>query len=365
MDPVRSRTGENINIKEKSFGTSNGVEIKEIVEKNIWENFLLQCKEKTFLDSWNWQNFNEKMARKSWRFGIYNGNNLISIFLVSKIGAKRSTFLFIPHGPVILENILLNEKKDILKIILQNLKKLASKERASFIRISPIWERTKENQEVFKELGFRLAPIHMHPEVTWELDISLSVDNILKNMRKTTRYLIRQAEKNNDIEIIKSERLDDLKYFNHIYKETGKRQKFVVYKEEYIKNEFLTFLRDKEICLFLGKYKGEVAVTAIFVFWQNGCFYHHSGSLPEYNKFPVSYLLQWEAIKEAKRRGCNVYNFWGIADRPNHPWAGLSLFKMGFGGEKREYVKTQDYIISQKYWINYLIEVARKIKRGL
>jgi len=245
------------------------MEIKEILQKNIWEDFLLQCKEKTFLDSWNWDEFNEKMGRKSWRFGIFNDSgNLISVFLVSKIGAKRSTFLFISHGPVILGNISLNEKKDILKIILQNLKELALKEKASFIRISPIWERTKENSEIFKELGFRLSPIHMHPEVTWELDISISEDEILKNMRKTTRYLIRQAEKNKDIEIVKSERLDDLKYFDYVYKETGRRQKFVVYKEEYIKNEFLTFLKDKEICLFLGKYKGIVAVSAIFVFWQ-------------------------------------------------------------------------------------------------
>ena len=31
------------------------------------------------------------------------------------------------------------------------------------------------------------------------------------------------------------------------------------------------------------------------------CFYHHSGSLAKFNKIPVSYLLQWEAIKEAKK----------------------------------------------------------------
>ncbi|GAI33015.1 unnamed protein product, partial [marine sediment metagenome] len=29
---------------------------------------------------------------------------------------------------------------------------------------------------------------------------------------------------------------------------------------------------------------------------------------------PASYLLQWEAIKEAKNRGCKLYNFWGIAE---------------------------------------------------
>ena len=253
------------------------MEIKEIIQKNIWEDFLSQCQEKTFLDSWDWIEFNEKMGRKSWRFGIFEQDKLIAVFLVSKIGAKRSTFLFVPHGPVVLDDKsqIINYKSQIIELLVNKLKEIASQESASFIRISPIWERTKENSDIFKKLGFRLSPIHMHPEVTWELDISKSEEEILKNMRKTTRYLIRQAEKNKDIEIIKSENLDDLKYFDYVYKETGKRQKFVVYKEEYIRNEFLTFVKDKEICLFLGKYKGRVAVAALFVFWQNGCFYQY------------------------------------------------------------------------------------------
>ena len=53
-----------------------------------------------------------------------------------------------------------------------------------------------------------------------------------------------------------------------------------------------------------------------------------------------------EAIKEAKKRGCKVYDFWGFTDPekfPKHPWAGPTLFKMGFGGHKEEYVKTQDW----------------------
>jgi lipid II:glycine glycyltransferase (peptidoglycan interpeptide bridge formation enzyme) len=214
----------------------------------------------------------------------------------------------------------------------------------------------------------------MHPEVTWELDITLPEENLLMNMRKTTRYLIRQAEKNPDIEIVKSQNPDDLKLFWPVYLETAKRHRFVVFSEKYLKTEFDIFSKDKEILLFLGKHKGEVVSGAIFIFWQDMCFYHHSGSLSKYNKIPVSYLLQWEAIKEARNRHCKTYNFWGIAPditeentavKSRHPWAGLSLFKMGFGGYKKEYVKTHDFVISSKYWLNYIIEVIRKRKRNL
>ncbi len=350
------------------------MELREITNNQEWEDFLAQCSEKTFLHSWSWGEFNDKMGRKSWRFGVWSNGKLVACALVSKIGAKRGTFLFIPHGPAVIEALDAKDKKEVLQVILAHLKTLAKEEKAVFIRISPIWRQAEQNINCFADSGFRPAPIHMHPEVTWELDISLPEDELLANMRKTTRYLIRQAEKNPDIQIVKSRDVKDLEEFYRVYAQTGKRQHFNAYSKNYIEKEFSALAEKNEVLLFTGKYKGEIAVVAMFVFWQGGCFYHHSGSLPKFNKFPVSYLLQWEAIKEAKNRGCLAYNFWGIAPdikeesdvkKSKHPWAGLSLFKMGFGGSIKEYVKTQDYIISQKYWLNYIIEKLRKIKRNL
>jgi len=356
------------------------MEIKEIKDKKIWEGFLEKCKEKTFLQSFNWGEFNKMMGNKIWRFGLFqiaNGKlqieNLIGVALVIKILARRGTFLFVPHGPIMKFQIP-NSKFQTLKFLLEELKKLAEKEKCDFIRIAPILERNEENERIFKELGFREAPIHIHPEITWELDISKSEDEILKGMRKTTRYLIRQALKNKEIEILKSEKIEDLEEFNKIYQETAKRHRFVPFSFEYLKNEFLSFKDDKQILIILGKYKSEVVSGGVFVFWQNIGFYHHGASSQKYPKIPVSYLMIWEAIKEAKNRGCEKFNFWGIAPLKNskfqipnskHPWAGLTLFKMGFGGEKKEYVKTQDFPISKKYWICYLIEKIRKKKRGL
>ncbi|TSC94065.1 MAG: hypothetical protein CEN87_661 [Parcubacteria group bacterium Licking1014_1] len=364
------------------------MELKEIINKNEWEGFLETCAEKTFLQSWNWGEFNKLMKNKIWRFGIYNQKKLIGAALVSKIKSRRGTFLFIPHGPVIMAGLVPKDKKEIFELLLVRLKEIAKelacagREKASFIRISPILERNEDSRVIFKELNFREAPIHIHPEITWQMDIASSEENLLMNMRKTTRYLIRQAEKNPDIQIIKSNKIKDLELFFPVYVETAKRHRFVIFPKEYLEAQFNSFSEDGEICLFLGKYKNEIVSAAIFVFWQDICFYHHSGSVSKYNKIPVSYLLQWEAIKEAKNRGCKNYNFWGIApffvdtkngnsksktQNPNkkHPWWGLTLFKMGFGGHKKEYIKTQDYIISQKYWFNYIIEKTRKFKRNL
>lgn len=347
--------------------SENNFKVKKIEEKSAWENFLLGCEEKTFLDSWNWGDFQKTLGNKIWRLGIFEDNKLISVALVVKIIARRGTFFFIPHGPVIKNGR--EQFSAELKILLEEFKEIAKKEKADFIRISPILERNDENIKIFKNLGFRKAPIHMHPELTWELDITLSEEELLKNMRKTTRYLIRQAQKNSDIKIEKSLDLKTLEKFNELYQATVNRQHFAPFSLEYLKNEFSVLSQSGQIALLLGKYRDEVVSGGIFVFWQGNGFYHHGASSLKYPKAPVSYLMLWEAIKEAKGRGCKKFNFWGIAPlnsrSKKHPWTGLTLFKMGFGGREKEYVKTQDLPISKKYWLNYIIEAIRRNKRGL
>jgi len=348
--------------------------IQEIKDKNIWEDFVGSCFERTFLHSWNWGEFNRAMGNKIWRLGVYeqiaNGEsqmaNLVGAALIVKIQAKRGTFLFCPHGPVIKYQIS-NIKYQISKALLDYLKNIAKDERADFIRVAPIWLESEENISIFKKLGFRKAPIHIHPEITWELNIELSEYELLKNMRKTTRYLIKKAQKDG-VKIVQNKNSKVLEIFNKLYQETVNRHRFVPFSPNYIKNEFQSFLNDNQVSLFFAKYQNEIIVSAMIIFWQGIAFYHQGASSQKYPKIPASYLLQWEAIKEAKKRNCQTYDFWGIAppnSKSSHRFAGVTLFKTGFGGEMKELVKTQDFPISSKYWFNFIVELARKKARHL
>lgn len=342
------------------------LKIQEIQNKEIWENFLLVCEEKTFLSSWNWGEFQEMMGNKIWRLGVFDKKEPVGLALMSKIRAKRGTFLLIQHGPVIGPG---EKKKDLFQTFLEELKKIGKKERATFIRINPLWERNKENQGFLNSLGFREAPMHANAyEATWKLDITLSEDELLKNMRKTTRYLIRQSLNNQDITVEKSEKPDDVEIYQKLNQEVAKSQKFTPFSFKYIKNEFEIFSKNGKALWFFGKYKNEIIASAFVIFWSNIGFYHQAALSPKYHKIPIAYFLQWEAIKEAKKRGCFLYDFWGYVDpkkNPKHPWAGPTLFKMGFGGRPCEYLKTQDFPLSKKYWFTFLFEKLRKTKRGL
>lgn len=333
------------------------MEIKEVLDKKVWEKFWQGYKEKTFLQSWNWGEFQEKMGNKIWRFGIYEGGGLSSAVLVVKVNAKRGTFLMLQHC------------FGLSEVLLKKLREVAQREKASFIRIVPLLERNKENKRLFQSLGFRQAPMHANAyESTWKLDIALSEENLLANMRKTTRYLIRQAEKNPEMEIIKSNKVEDVKFYQGLNEEIARYQKFTPFSFNFVKNEFEVFAQDNQALIFFGKYKEKIIFSALIIFWSEIAFYHQGALDPAYHKIPIAYLAQWEAIKEAKKRGCKLYDFWGYIDpkkEPKHPWAGPTLFKMGFGGQSYEYVKTQDLPLSWRYWLTYFFEKIRKIKRGL
>ena len=226
------------------------MEVKEIISKQEWENFLLDCQEKTFLQSWNWGEFQKSLSNKIWRIGAYDNKKLIAAALIIKHKARRGSFHLIPHGPVTRLKIY-DLRLKILEVLLHKLKELAEDERADFIRISPIWERTDENSKLFKDFGFRLRPLHTHPESSWKLNIESNEEELLSGMRKTTRYLIKQAQKDKDIEIFQSKDVKDIDIFNKIHLEVVKKQKFVPFSLEYFKKEFTAFLADKQITLFL------------------------------------------------------------------------------------------------------------------
>jgi peptidoglycan pentaglycine glycine transferase (the first glycine) len=337
------------------------MQIRNITDRERWEQFFYRQKDKTFLQSWVWGDLQESMGNTIRRVGVFEGEDLAAAALVIKVCAKRGTFVMVQHA--------VETGQEAANLLVKEIKKIGKEENADFIRMAPLWEKTKKNQAFVRKLGFQNAPIHISAyEASWKLDITRTEDDLLDAMRKTTRYLIRQTLKNKDISVGKSIEEKDLDAFLSLTREVGKRQQFIPFSEAYIRGEFSAFAKEDNCVLIIGKVKGKVAAAALVVFWSGIGFYHQAASLGEYAKYSVPYLVQWEAIKEAKKRGCIMYDFWGYVDpavAPKHPWAGPTLFKMGFGGKAFEYIKTQDYPLSWKYWPIFLFERIRVKRRGL
>ncbi len=337
--------------------------VREITDKNTWGDFLGTLRPHSFLHSWKWGEHYEETGSKIFRLGAYQGKTLLGIALFIKIAARRGSFLLCPHGPIIAKTA---DEHSVLTALIVHAEHIAKEECCDFLRCCPLSPTSEKSAALYTSLGFRPAPIHMHPEIAWMLDVTKSEEDLLREMRKTTRYLIKKMEKE-EVEISQSIDPNDIEKFWPVYEATVERQHFTPFSKESLKKEFELFAKDNQAAFFFGAYKGEIVAAAIIIFYNCQAFYHHSGSIHKSKDINASYLLQWRVIQEAKRRGCTLYNFWGISpdDRPKHPWAGLSLFKKGFGGFAEEYLHAQDKPLTTKYWLNFVVETVRRVKRGL
>lgn len=337
--------------------------IEEIYNKDIWNKFL-QKKEICFFpffQSWNWGEVQKELGFDVLRLGVFdnNGKDVVGICQIVDVKAKRGHYLHLRHGPVFLEFSDMN-----FDFLIKYIKSLAIEKNASFIRVSPLIKKESLSSNFFRKKGFINAPIHnMDAEICRILDIDKPEDQILKEMRKTHRYLIKKAQ-NLNIKIIRSKKILDIDLFLNIYNKLSRQRHFVPHRG--IKEEFEKLIKDDQIVLFLAEYEGNIIAGALIVFVGDMAIYHHGASDDKFRNIPASYLLQWEAILEARRRGKKLYNFWGIAppNGKNHPWQGLTLFKTGFGGRVEEFVHAQDLPLNNWYWKNYFIEYVRKVLKG-
>lgn len=341
----------------------NMLNVKEINEKKIWEDFLNNEKIAfyPFFQSWNWGEVQRKNGYEVLRLGLYNQkiNHLVGVCQIVEIKAKRGHYLHLRHGPVLLEF-----SPEHFDFFLHAIKKLAKEKGAGFLRLSPLLKKDAIDEIFFKHRKFLPAPIHiLDAEVGWMLEITKSEEELLKDMRKSHRYLIRKALAM-PITIHKTKDPSQIDFFFPLYEELAQRKNFVPHRA--IKEEYEIFSKDDECLLFLAEYEGKIISVALIDFVRDMAIYRHSASLHAFQHIPSSYLIQWQAILEAKKRGMRRYHFWGIADSdsPKHPWQGLTLFKTGFGGEKVEFVHAQDLPLSPKYWFTFAVEMLTKIKKG-
>jgi lipid II:glycine glycyltransferase (peptidoglycan interpeptide bridge formation enzyme) len=92
----------------------------------------------------------------------------------------------------------------------------------------------------------------------------------------------------------------------------------------------------------------------VFKFGNRAWYFYGASSNMHRDRMP-NHLLQWEAIRWARSKGCKEYDLWGVPDanlstleanfakESNGLW-GVYRFKRGFGGELKRSVGPWDRI---------------------
>ena len=350
------------------------------MNKNYWEKNLNEFSEANFLQSWEWGEFHQKLGHPVYRvkFSARGGGGMFQGVVEP---ARRGRYLEIPGGPLLSNYASVSLWKQAISLM----KEVAKKESCVFIRIRP------QVSDTFHTLGFRPAPMHLHAELTRVLDLTKTDEQLLVEMRKSTRYEIKKAIKTG-IKVEQSEDENLINDFVRLQNETSAREKFVPFSKKYLQEQFKAFRKTNSARWFLirpglaaarpGLYRsgeetpGKISM-AFVIFYRGEAVYHYAASNAASRLIPAAYAIQWAIIQEAKKRGCKTYNLWGdVADdqlgshrfsthHSAHRFAGPSMFKRGFGGNQVAYLHAQDLPLKKTYWLNYLVEIVRKKYRLL
>ncbi|MEX0650069.1 MAG: peptidoglycan bridge formation glycyltransferase FemA/FemB family protein [Candidatus Andersenbacteria bacterium] len=338
------------------------MEFREVTDKRQWNDFVLAKAPNTFLQSWEWGQIQQRDGEKVRYLGWFDEEQQVGASLLITVKARRGTHLFCPHGPIGKDEV---TTRKIIRELVQQVPAFAREDGAVALRIAPLLETTVDTKQLFKDLGFRPSPLHVHAELTWVKDISADEESLLTAMRKTTRHAIKKAQKEGvTVEVVRN--ITALDRFWPLYIATKNRHEFVPFPKEFIAAQFEEFMKEDRAFAIIARYNNEDVAAAVIFQFGSTSFYYHGASTKLPASVPAAQLLQWEAIREAKHSGATRYNFWGIApdDQPNHPFAGITTFKKGFGGKAVDYLHAQDLPLSPRYWKLWAIDTYRRIRRG-
>jgi lipid II:glycine glycyltransferase (peptidoglycan interpeptide bridge formation enzyme) len=170
---------------------------------------------------------------------------------------------------------------------------------------------------------------------------------IFASFSATGRRHIRLAERSG----VYVEESSNATAFAALLKKTAARGGFRAHNAAYFEQFLRSFGHDAR--LLVAKNDKQWLAAGIFTFVGRTSVYYYGASCNQSRELNAPTLLQWEAMKLAKRIGCSEYDLLGIArdeeDR-HHQLARVTRFKKKFNGEIVYYPPELDVIFAPGWY---------------
>jgi len=234
---------------------------------------------------------------------------------------------------------------------LPKIKEIAQNSKAIFIRLDFLNKNetiySQKITAILKKYHFVKSFEEIQPEYRQVIDLSCSEELILAQMKQKGRYNIKIAQKH-AVSVEKSDNIDD---FYNIFRQTARRDGFQIRPKKYFE-DLLKILGDQAE-LLVAKYQNKVLAAAIITYYCETASYLYGASASEHRETMAPYLLHWQAIREAKNRGCKIYDLLAIApnNAAKHKYAGITRFKEQFGGRKLQTIGSWDLVVKPCWYI--------------
>jgi len=334
-----------------------------------------------FLQSGYWRKFQEAYGRKTFHLEEKgkNGDIIICANIIMHTLPVAGNYFYVPRGPIIrisnfqfpISNKIPNPKSQIINF-LEDLISLAKKESIGWIRIEPNSEEELNLMKKYLPEGIIMekSAVDVQPREILILDVAKSEEELLAQMKQKTRYNIRLAEKrgvhiSHNIEHI----THNINEFLRLVKLTAKRDRITSHPENYYRKMF-EVIPSEILKLYVAEYEGKIICANLVFFFGETATYMHGASDNIHREVMAPYLLQWQAILDAKKLGCTKYDLGGVKTHNTqhithnkNNWFGITKFKTGFAPDVEPIRFPGSYDIILNPFKYNLYRILQKIKR--
>jgi len=341
-------------------------------EEPLWDEFLQTQSLASIAQFSIWGHFQEKCAYrgKYWIVVLENDQKEImgGTMVIRYSIRKGYCWIYGGRGPML--NYESEDLATLMDTLVQQIEEIAHRNKAIFLRMDPpliqAVDEEPNNDSALANYtnlkGYKRIEHGFQPQDTLVLDITQTNEDLLKQMKPKGRYNIRLATKKG-VKIRKANPKkpkqfeQDIDAFFKILRQTTKRDGFSGHGKSYYKNMIETLQPSGEAELYLAEYEGKIIAGNIVTFDHQTAIYYYGASSSEHRNVMAPYLLQWQAILDAKKRDLKYYDFLGIApaNSPGHPWAGVTNFKKKFGGQHITYVKPLEKVFKSFFYLLFRI----------
>lgn len=326
-----------------------------------WNAFVQASPDATFLHSWEWGEFQERLNIPYWRMiATRHGRTLATALVIRRELPWGKSWLYLPRGPVFAPGLTVPDQVQAWQDLEEQIKTRARQEQALFAQIDPAWPAARA--EIVTARGWVKAEREVQPQDTIVLDLAPTVEELLGHMHAKTRYNIRLAQKQG-VTVTFSTHQAALENFLSLAREVQERSGFHYHPEAYYR-AMHEALAPGLLEVAEASYRGVSLAAHILITFGDTTTYVHGASSSSHRQLMAPHLLQWESIKRARDRGQKNYDFFGVAPRnadQTHNWSGITRFKEGFGGQRLAFMGTHDYIFDRVGYAGFT--VARRLRK--
>lgn len=328
--------------------------IQELGQPQDWDTWIALHPFGDILQSWEWGEVKRGELWRAMRIRVLEHADILAQaqILTRKMPLGMSLY-YMPRGPVM--DYASPRAGEILNTILDWTKEHATRHRGLMIKLGPAVSLAQAPQatQLFMAAGLKPSFKSVQAQHTYIVDLSQTEAAIMESFDKDTRNLVRRSAREGVVVDSYTEAGEQkgLRTFHNLYMAAAEHGRFAP-------RPWGQFSRLWEIMaplgmarVYIASFEDKPLAGNLVLKLGDKSFQLYAGSRRDEPKKFATYALQWATMQDLKANGVTAYDMWGRApsNDPKHSWAGLSLFKKGFGGKEVEYVGDFDLPLSPTY----------------